>query len=576
MRLFTLLLVLGVGGQSLCAAEPAKPPTLSGAPEVESILRYVPDDADLLVLIPRPDSLAGGMAAFGQAIGVAPLAKLTALDILDEPLGERARAIDLSAPLAIALSASDPEPLLVARITAAARWDDEQRTAQLAGDTVLHELGDGGCVAVGPTGVAVFARERAGVERALSASGHWRRRFIQENADLLARRQIVVRVNVRPFCGFIERYLGVAEASAYMGVGTGSPESETALQFSKWMFERLRQLIHETETYTIAASVSDRGVFLEDRATFRPDGEVARYLRKIRRSDRDLLRGLPADGAALIFATEWELPPEARSLNETLTQVLLRSETVSQRGDRVKFEAAMQRSAEAQRKTSGYSGMLAPGPGGQGILYSGLYLTNAVDALRQDVRAVCEMCPDLMETWGALPSARVHHQREKLTGVEADVYTFERAKDAPPTQPLVDAFYGPDTALYMIPRPEGLAYVLGPRDAARQHITRIAAGEMPALNKDPRVLGLLRQFSPHPQFCLLADVPRCVQILATLVRGLGLPCPPLPATDRPTPLAGLMFYLDGQDMRSELFIPAAPIRQIKEGIERLEAGPGAY
>ena len=558
------LVTLLVAGPLAVAAEP--PATQPGKipTNLARVLHYVPDEADFAIIAPDFDRVVAGIRGFGKAIDFAGAANITTAQIIGQQLGGRAAALDTAGPVVVAASADDRNPLLLATVLNPKAWQEHAQRGESLDGAEVFEFGDDGYIALGKGGVGIFARERGELRRALRSKGVFAKSLTESDAGLLARRHVLLRINVPAWQDLIEQQLDFVAASAYMGMAASGPDTETALQLSQWIFAELGKLTSEAQTYALGLSVDERGIGLEDRTTFKPNGRVASYLKQVRKPGRDLLRGLPADGAAVVFANEWELAPNAQSLNEILLKVMLNLDSLRAQIGAEKLDAALKMSIDAYRNMSGYSGAFALAPDGTGFIYSGVYLTSAGDALQRDVRTVCEMCPELMEAWGTTRSGGIRNEREKIGGVEADVYTVARESDDPKLPPMVQMLYGPDSVVYMAPQQEGVVFAMGPRDVARRQVTRLVAGEDQPLSRDPRVVALFEQLTPNPQFCVLVDVPRSFELLSTMMRKMGMPFPMLPVSAERTPLVGLTFYLESGALRSELFVPSAPIKLVLE------------
>ena len=197
-----------------------------------------------------------------------------------------------------------------------------------------------------------------------------------------------------------------------------------------------------------------------------------------------------------------------------------------------------------------------------------VHLTPTGAEVQRNVRTVCELCPELMSAWGTSASAQLDYEREHVGKVEADVYRYRVTTSNLQSPPVLQAFYGENSALYMAPHPEGVAYAMAPRAAARDLIKRLLADTAPPLHRDHRVRALLKQLSPNPQVCLLVDVPEAFKLIAALAADMGLSLPTLGARDAAAPLAGYTVYLDASAIRSELFLPSQPIRILLEAFAK--------
>lgn len=564
-----LLLALAVIVAGLAPAQTAGTRPAAVPPAVARILRHVPDDTHLLLVVPSLDELARGVAAFGKAAGVDELAGATALGLLREALGACAAGVDTSGGLVVALSAEHDEPLLLLAVTA----DDESwkqgAAATPHGDAVILEFGDQRCGAVTAGSVGVFAREKAELRRALEAGGGFAAQLPEEVAALLSRRQAVVWVDARAWRPVVQQALGVAAQAIYMGAAAAGPEADAAIQVYKLLFEHLERMAMEARTAAGGLSIAADGVLIEQRTTFAADGVVGRYLAGIRRPQRDLLRGLPA-GGAVVCACEWQLPPGARSINEGFAEMMLQLESVKARVPAETLQATLGQWSEMYRAMSGLSCAILPAPGGEGLLVHGLYLSEDRETLRRGLRKSFELYPDY--AWSSFPCREVKQERERIGDVEADVFTFRFDEADTRVQPVVQAIYGADPTFYLLPHPEGVAFAMAPRADAGQAAAALLAPGTPRARQDPRAAALLGRFSPDPQFCVLADLGEIVRLAGRLVESMGMPFPARKAGGPELPLAGLTGYLEPAAIRLEVYVPSRPIKAL---IEEFEDGRGA-
>jgi len=319
--------------------------------------------------------------------------------------------------------------------------------------------------------------------------------------------------------------------------------------------------------------VDARGVFLDSRATFSPDSGVAKYLAQVHSPQRDLLRGLPAGAGPVVMSYEWEEGPGAEGFSVALSRALLGMESLKERFGAEQLEAVVKQSVELNRKVPGSSAVFEFGPAGKGVLYWGLYLTREGDSVRRDMRKICELTPELLGAWGAFPAAMTPRAAEEIAGVGVDVYELKIEADASPRQPVVEALYGKDPVLLMAPHPEGVAYVFGPSEDARQKLVAMLKPEAPPLSKDAHVADVFKVLTPHPQLCVLADLPGLVTSIAGILEQFGVPLPPLEVGGGDLPWAGFTFYLEPAAPRFEFFVPAAPIKAIVKTVRELEGKP---
>jgi hypothetical protein len=568
MGRLTVFATMALAGLAQASAQgPASAPS-QVEPGLERVLRHIPDDTHLLLLVPRIDQFATGVAAFGKASGLRELAEFTPRSALDDLLGKSAAAIDSAGPLAIVLSATDDEPLLIAALNADSAWQGATQPARLRDGVLVYEFGTERFVATTTDGVAIFAREKCELRRAVEASGKFVARLTPDLSSGGAR-QMLLHIDVPAWRELVGTQVTVLMQCMAMGMAASDPDAEIALRVWTWAIGQAKKVLAEAQELRVTLHVDADGVFLQERVTFNPDGCVAGYLKQVPRSKHDLLRGLPTGGVDIVLAYEWEEPAGAEGWNASLSRAMFEIESLRQKVGPEKLETVIQRSIEMNQKVSGVSMMFGFGTDSKGLAYSGLYLTADARSVQRDLRSICELTPELMNAWGTFPLAMSPQEPETVAGVAADVYRFSFEAEGKPSQTMLQAVYGKDASLYMAPHPAGLAFAFGQRDEARTTLTRLLATDAPPLNRDARVTALLKRFAPEPQLCLLVDLPRIAKGILGLVERAGVPVPQIAISDRPTSLAGLTFYLEPAAVRAELFVPAEPVRVLRESAKDL-------
>lgn len=559
------------------AAGPAagQPPATQAAllpVQVERALKHVPDDAALVAIVPSVDALAAGLSAFGKAAGIPDLGEVTARGLLDKALDKSAAALDPAGPLVLVLSAGHEEPILIAALESEESWKAATQPSVLRDDVRVYEFGTDRFVAASIGPVAIFAREKGELRRALDSTGQFVARFSTDAGPWLGQRHVVVYADVPAWKNEIEASFGLVAQRMSVGMVAAGPDAEASRQVGNWMLERLKRMVLEARTYVGSVRVDARGVFADSRALFPPDSGVGRYLQQVHRPKRDLLRGLPAGDGPVVVALEWEEEPGAESFSEAMVKALVNMEPLRQRIGAEKLEALARQSMELNRTVPGTSMVFGFSPAGKGLLYWGLYLTREGEAVQRDMRRICELTPELMGAWGAFPAAMTPSTPEHVAGVAVDIYQFNFEVESSPRQPVVEALYGKSPTLYMAPHPQGVAYAFGPDADAREKLTRLLKPDAAPLSRDPHVTNLFKILTPDPQMCILVDVPALLTSVAGLLEQFGVPLPPLELGDAQAPWAGLAFYLEPAAPRVEFFVPAEPIQAAVKALKELE-GP---
>lgn len=558
---------------SALAVTAAAQPSTATAPALNAVLRSVPDDAHLMLVIPSLDGLVEGVAAFARATGAGDPAELTAASLLKPWLGSAVAGLDTGGPVIVVLSAEHDEPLLLARVRCCEKWTRATQPAPRAG-VALYDFGPDGCMAATVGEVAVFAREHGELRRAIDAAGRCVERLGDEWRAVWSQRQALLWIDVQAWRPRIDSQMAIVARGMYMGMAAAGPDAEIGTQVWSWMFDQFKRTLGEAEIAGVGLRIGAAGVHVDGRVTFRPGTTAARYLDQVRRPGRDLLRGLPAGPAPLVMAYEWEDTAPGSGLNESLARAIAGMDALKQKVGHEKLQTVLRMSAEMNLKVPGSNAVFSTCPDGPGLLYWGLYLTSEGAAVQREMRRICELTPELVSAWGTFPAAMKHAPSDRVAGTEVDVYEFDFGSDAAAIQPIMHVIYGQNSTLYMAPHREGVAYTFGPREHARRKLAELLAPDAAPLSGEARVAEVLRVLAPDPQGCLLVDLPAVLGAVTTLAAQFGLPAPPFEAPATTSTLAGLTWYLEPRAVRAELYVPAAPIKAVVRYAERIGATSG--
>lgn len=531
------------------------------------VLQHVPDDTHLVLVAPEIGKLFKGVAAFGSAIGVDEVADVSAEELLEDVLGDEARAVDMRGPGLLALSAERDDPLIILTLRSAEPLREKYGEPAKLEDAALYQLDDERSVAVIGDGITIIGRDKSEVKLAVVAKGEFTRRLMPPVRRMLGERQLVFWADMRAWRPKIQQTTSFVAQSMYMGLAAAGPEADAAIRMYKVLFDQLDSFLAETETYAAALSVDRERVFIEDRATFIANGKVPGYLRQVKKSKRDLLRGLPSE-AALVFAAEWEQPSGVEGFSERFVRAMFEQASGTGADDPAARQEALESILATQRKMTGQSGSFRINPSGDGFLIVGQYLTSEPDELRKLVRDGFLNQPIFREIW-SMPAWDVKHESTRIGNEEVDLFRFQFAETAEQFKPMIQAVYG-DEPLYCLARgPDGLAYVVGAEEGAKKMLMRVIEGEKP-LRSDPRVAEFLAGVSANPQFCVLADLPRLLGAVLGVLESTGMPVPAIDMGDRELPLIGLTAYVDQEALRAEILIPSAPIGVLVEELQEAE------
>jgi len=538
----------------------------AGQSSLHELLKLVPDEAALVVTIPSLADVATGLNALGAVAGIDDLTEIDAdslfddLAVADLPEGWRER-INLSGPVVFAVTEPDSEPLLICTVTE-------------PGDAPPNEL-------VQLKGkVVIVAPDAEVMELTKSASGGFAKRFEQQAGHLLKEHDLAVLFDVPSWATRIEQMITAVEAFAQVGaqMGVAAPTTQAArlnLAMANWLLKTLRTALDEAETFVFAARFNAEGVHVSELAHFQRTGKVAGYLGKVRKPDKDLLRGLSAQRGMAIFAGEWTLPADVMTFSEKMLEVLLAA-SPDRPADDAEWTKLRRQGMELYRRIAGYSGVLTLAGDSAGLIANGLYLTENPQAVLDGMLGLFELSRPVMNA--AVPgfSMEMSEQTETIGSVRARVGHVKFEVDNEEMQRVLKRIYGESTTFYVAPHPEGVAYAMGPADVARGSLEQLLAGSATPLSDDPRVADALKKLSPKPQMLLLLDLPGLLKWTMEFATtgAAGAPAPEMPELKLPeTPLPYVSFglYLRETACGVELFLPAKTLQVIVEWFK----GPAA-
>ncbi len=559
MRHLTLTALLVLTFVTPMRAEDVPSTARTLPPELAQVLKHVPADTHLVFVVPSVEKFVAGLSAFGKGIGSQSVADVTAEDLLVGPLGDALTALDVRGPFVLAASAESDEPLLLMKVVDLSVWEGSAKSTRLDAGMVF-EFETERYAGVTPDGVAVVTRERADAQRGLQAAGEFASDRGDRIASLLTRRDAVLLVDVQPWIPRIEQNLLFFEQSLCCGIAAAGPEGEAATQFWRIVFDKFRLLISQADTYAAGVAINGAGVLLADQTTFATDGSVAEYLAQVGHTNKDVLRGLPDGDPLLAFGSEWTVPPGTPSLNEILTKVLLKVESLKEKVGVDKLEAAMRLNVETYRMLTGLSGMIEVGDDACSLRSRGLYLTQHRDSVRDNLRQAFTSCPELIDAWGTFPAKDVTHTHMQIEAVDTDVYAFNFDADRALAQPVLSGLYGVQPKLFVAPHPDGIAYSLG----SEQGMRRFFGADQRQLSGNPRLRALRKQLSPDPQLCVVVDVSKFLDFISGVMGTMGIPAPFLAEDAGDHPLAGAAVYLEPRAVRFEAYVPAETVGVVIE------------
>lgn len=154
-----------VAGVVLALSAPAiaQPTTQATQPasrgdSLARVLRYVPDDAQLVLIVGNVERFAAEVAGFGKAIGVADLGKFSGDAFVRDTLGAPDGVFDRDQGLVMAVMANGDESILLG-VAARGQKVATTRPTAFGDDAEMTDLGDDGLLVRTSDGVAILGRE---------------------------------------------------------------------------------------------------------------------------------------------------------------------------------------------------------------------------------------------------------------------------------------------------------------------------------------------------------------------------------------------------------------------------------
>jgi hypothetical protein len=546
----------------LCWFVFAAPLTLRAEEKLNQVLEHVPEEAGLVIVAPSLGGLIGGLAEFGRSIGVAALGDLTARKLLNDlDVIERTDGLDLAGPFLIALAPTRSSPLLVCTVSDAEVWRAASGAQPVeAGLWRLLMFGEPAYAACEGK-LLIVADEAETVRAALRGGAEFAARFGPRAGAWLADSQLVLAIKVPGWTSAIAPAMGAARASLQISMMISGQQDENMLRLVAWFFDQAQVLLGQVETYTAGVRIGAEGVFYRDAMSFKLDGSAAAYLRKVEKTERNLLRGLLDDEDVCVFAYEWELPPEAESMSAQVYEALLGSGPLRQRLGENKFQPAYRALLAAQKEISGASTAISAAPTEPLLLFSGIQFSPQPQVVLDQTRQAYETAPEFISAFGAGTNVEVAWKRERIDSLDAYAYEVSFATPDEQARRVIETLYGRTLSTYSAAHPQGVAYTTGAAERATAQLARMMSADGKLLAENPRIQEGLRRLSPNPQMLVFLDLPRCLELAIRIARLTGAPLPPIEFSQTPLPLVSYGGYLDGNTLCGELYVPAAPLKE---------------
>ncbi len=568
--MFRMVLLCGVLGAVFC-------PITRGDEPVARLLSHAPRDADGVVVVRSVADLAAGIAAFGRGSGIDDLADVEPGGLLDavELLGNRV-GLNVGGPLVVALSAGQPGPLVVCEVRDARAWLEAAKALPVEAGCHAVELAAGRGYAAVAGNVLILGYDEQAVQSAMGRTAGVEEQWPARFREWLSADQAVVLVRVRSWAPLALPVLGAIEGSMQMGAALSGSGDEAALEIVRWLFAQVREVLGQTETGLLGVQVGRDGLRVRQALAFTAGSGVAEYLRMTKRTERDLLRGLPDDPGLLVMACEWEAPAGTQGLGGRVLEVMLRNGRVKERVGSAAFEEAYQAMMEMQKRMGGYNVLVGVASPEQVMVFDGVYFTDQPQALLDNMRRAYAIDPEFLGAFGAGGMMTVNCRTDQVEGRTAQVFelSFEMADEQ--ARQMIAALYGPKMTTYAVAREQDVVVASGSAEVARARLGRMLRGAGRPLAENRRVVAARGVLSPDPQVLMLADVPKLFEFAVRMAQAIGGPMPRMEMPRVETALISSGVYLEADALRVELFVPPEPIRVVVDTLERAKRGAGDY
>lgn len=544
------------------------------------MLRWVPEDAAMCVLVSSIDTFAERAAVFTTALSGDDSLRWTPQRLLDEfELSAIAERIDTRSGIVFADLRSLASGV-ICRLKDADAWPATPGLAQQPDGTWLLQSGATARFALLRDDLIIVSSERSFLDAARAARGDFRERFLDACKPLLATpHQVVCWVDAPAFSPQILPAAMWIRQVFYAALIASGNVSAGGAEFWDTILEGADQALEETRILRAGLQLDDSGVTVRVGASFRKDGRVQRYLQDIRASSKNGLRGLPDTDFLAAFSAEWSLAPGREPMQKLLTRAMVGGSGLQDQLGKEKFDQALALTDRMHDLISGSSSTIAVT--GNGTLVScGLNLTHSPKEVTELMRRGVDISgPFVMACITGLDGT-VQHTTETMSDVEVDVLSIKPNEANLPMNMAIKQVYGDQPILLVAAAADGMAYAMGAAQPARKLMARVleSAAAKGGLAGNDRVRAAEKAIDAKPQAILVLDVPRLMHALMQLSRRMqGTASSPAgegePTTDA-TPYAILGMHLDPDGIRISAHMPVESLRAAGAEVRKLAKSRG--
>lgn len=536
----------------------------------ENVLKYVPDNAAMAIVVPSLDKLGSAVSSFAAAIEVPRMPKLDAKAVVESILSEtfeHSDGLDTTGTFVLAVvPAEEFKPVFICRLSDPAAWKTNAEKAE-EGDLYKTIVQGDDWLAAIKDDVLILCQDESVIRAALSAKGKFAAMLESRSRGLFEKNQVVFLADVPAWKQKIDQSLMMADQMVQFGMMmSAGPQAKAGLDIWQWVSKKFGALVSQTQTAAVGLRFAADGVRLDNLLTFAPDGDVAGYLKDVRKSKGHLLRGIGGGQFAMAAGADWETPAGSGSFIEEMFEVMMKSAATDESADQSKIEAGIKKAIETFRQVSGYSMAMTSASDGGGMLISGAYFSKDAKRLMDDLESMMELNKDVMNSFAMGMKADTTVRKDKIAGQDVTIFDYEFSADDPNMVQGIQMMYGESPAMYMAVKGNELVYAMGESEAAKARITKALGGKSAGLEANTRVRDALGTIPPSPQLLALVDIGEMAKFVMRMAAMSGAEIPPVEIKAAHAPLLAFGGYLDKDAVRGSMFLPAEALRKVLASI----------
>jgi hypothetical protein len=546
------------------------------ATSMDRLLAHVPDDAGLLIAAPNLEQLVRAVKAFGEGIGIEELTELDARGVL-EGLGllDQVAGLDTGGPVLLALVATEPAPLLLATLSDADAWKRAVQAKELKSGLLQLAVQGERSYAATKDGILLLGEDSDVVRAALEADSRFAQRFQSCAGGLLAKDQVVVYLDASGWRPKIEAAITAVKLAIQAGAAMSASAGSTNAEFIGAFADQIGECVRQIDVLALGLRGGSEGLFVDALLTFRGGGSVCGYLRQIRPTHGDLLRGLPDDQSMLVVACEWHAPAGCTSLSTCLLKAMIGTDALREKIGSEAFDKGLAAVSAMNEGISGYNLSIAPLAGAKGILTTGSYFAADPAALVRNMCTAYEISPDFVNPMGPGSTMEITLRKERIGDMDVQAVDMVFKTQDQQVRRVLETMYGQSATLFTAPRVGDVVFTMGPTEAAKVRLEKVLAGQGGKLSEDARMLAAAKLLSPDPQAVVMVDLNEFIEFALAAAREAGAPLPPPDRDAQPAPLIAVGLYLEPEQVRAEVAVPTRPLKAAIHMLKTIDGAQGS-